>query len=90
MGRSRVKTFLIEIFKRQVKEDESLGIFINGENNDYPEKIERYINNSVTAKGGANTMATYVAGLGFGEEANKLKVNNKDSLLKLTFNNYFK
>ena len=79
-----VKTTLIEIDKRSVKVDDSLKIFLNGEGNDYPERMERYINNSITAKSSSTTMTTFLAGKGFGEAANKLQVNKKNSLLVLT------
>lgn len=79
----RFKSTLIEFFKRAITYDKKLEIFSNGENNDYPERIERLINNAVTGKTSAIMMASYLAGKGFGEH-NKFEVNPKNTLLQFT------
>jgi hypothetical protein len=59
-------TILDKIFKREVKLEKKLNIYNNGENNDYPERIDRYINNSVTAKTATNLMIQSLMQGGFG------------------------
>ena len=82
----RFKSTLIDFIKKAVDYDKKAGIFENGDDNFYPEKQELLINNSVTAKQCAKTMATYVAGKGWGEDANNFIVNKKKgiTLLQLT------
>jgi hypothetical protein len=72
---------LKEINKRAViKPDKTIkrvndginGLMIFGENNDYPQIMERLINKSVTAKKSANIYAKFLAGQGFENE----KINN--------------
>ena len=72
-----LKVNLLDIVKRLTPFDKKVGIIRNGDDNSYPERIERYINNSVTAKSAANIMATYLAGNGFGEVADDVIVNKK-------------
>lgn len=50
------------------------GIMYFGENNDYPQIMEKIINGSVTAKACANTYAKFLAGLGFESDINKIVV----------------
>jgi hypothetical protein len=51
------------------------GLMIFGENNDYPQIMERLINGSVTAKSTANVYASFIAGDGFeNEEINNILV----------------
>jgi len=60
------KSTIIEIYKKVVEYDKNLGIIKNGEDNLYPERADRFINNSVTAKTCAKIMASYLAGKGWG------------------------
>lgn len=62
-----IKTALISIAKRLVNWDKSLAIYKNGEDNAYPERMERFINNSVTASMASNIMVQYLIGKGFGQ-----------------------
>ena len=71
---------LMDIVKRLTSFDKKLGIIKNGTDNLYSEKIERYINNSVTAKSASNIMASYIVGNGFGE-SDDFKVNKDTTLL---------
>ena len=79
-----LKVKLMDIMKRLTPFDKKLGIILNGEDNAYPERMERFINNSVTTKTAANIMAAYLVGLGFDEETNKIIVHkdNNTTLLK--------
>lgn len=68
---------LIELFNRAislVKERDS-EVYHNGEDNLYPNRVERIINNSPTAKGARGVMAKYVAG--FIEDSENVIVNKK-------------
>ena len=81
----RVKSALLDVYKKLTEYDKSLGIIENGVDNIYPERTDRYINNSVTAKTCAKIMATYLSGQGFGEADNIIvDKNNKTSLQKFT------
>jgi hypothetical protein len=65
---------LYDLAKRLVKFDKSFGVLANGKDNAYPERVERIINNSPTAKAAAATFKKYIAGRGV-EEFNKVIVN---------------
>ncbi len=71
----RVKFF--EIFKKLVAFDKKAEIFVNGEDNAYPERVDRLINNSVTAKMASDLMTQYFVGEGFGEEIERLIINSQ-------------
>ena len=73
-----LKTTLIEIYKKLTTYDKRIGIITNGVDNLYPERVDRFINNSVTAKTCAKIMATYIAGKGFGEVNDNIIVNSKE------------
>jgi hypothetical protein len=79
---SRAKT--IDLHKRTVKaisKDKRKNVYTNGIDDNYPERIELIINNSVTAKMGANKMASFIIGNGFKqEELNDKILNNKKGL----------
>ena len=78
-----LKVQLMDIYKRITTFDKKLGVIKNGDDNNYPEIIDRYINNSVTAKSAANIMATYLSGKGF-ELENELLVNKSLTLQSFT------
>jgi hypothetical protein len=75
-----MKVTVLDIIKRLVKWDKKLEIYQNGEDNLYPERIDRIINNSVTAKMASNMMVQYVIGKGFGE-ADNFKINDNQKLI---------
>lgn len=64
MGNTFTAT-LVEVVKRLVSFDTKLGVYTNGDDNNYPERMERIINNSVTAKQCASLMRKYIIGKGF-------------------------
>ena len=70
-----VKASLIEIDEKKIEFDKSLGIYRNGEDNAYSERMERYKNNSVTASMASKIMRQYIVGKGFGE-ADNLQIGN--------------
>lgn len=75
-----MKVTVLDIIKRAVKWDKKLEIYQNGEDNQYPERIDRVINNSVTAKMASEMMVQYLIGKGFGE-ADNFQVNDSQKLI---------
>lgn len=75
-----MKVTVFEIVKRLVSWDKKLEIYQNGEDNLYPERIDRLINNSVTAKMASEMMVQYIIGKGFGE-ADNFKINESQKLI---------
>lgn len=72
---------LFELTKRLVDWDKSLGIYKNGNDNNYPERVERIINNSATAKPAAKLFKKYIVGFGFvGDKINDFVVNKKNNI----------
>ena len=82
-----MKTALYDIYKRLTKFDKKINIISNGYDNSYPERVERTINNSVTAKSSANILATFLGGKGFGDEFNSFIVNKKKGVKLQSFLN---
>jgi len=70
-----VKATILSIYKKLIKWDKKLEIYTNGEDNQYPERMERLKNNSVTALMASKIMVQYLIGKGFGE-ADNAKVGN--------------
>ncbi len=80
-----VKVQLLDIDNRPTEFDKRAGIIRNGIDNAYAERIERFINNSVTARSASNVLSSYIVGKGFGDEENKTIVGKKGTtLLKFT------
>jgi hypothetical protein len=81
-----MKVTVLEILKRAVSWDKKLEIYQNGEDNAYPERIDRIINNSVTAKMASEMMVQYLLGKGFGEadnfQVNKVRNREMSSINK--------
>jgi len=77
-----MKTLLIEVWKRLTPWNKSADVYANDIDNAYPERMDRLINNSVTAKSAASIMVQYLLGKGYGEDADTIIVN-KGSNLKL-------
>ena len=65
---------LFELAKRLIKFDKQLGVYHNGIDNNYPERVERIINNSATAKPAAKLFRKYIVGKGFGDVLNNFIV----------------
>lgn len=75
-----MKVTVFEIVKRLVTWNKKLEVYQNGEDNLYPERIDRTINNSVTAKMASEMMVQYVIGKGFGE-ADNFQINESQKLI---------
>ncbi len=84
---ARAKT--VELFERKIvpiNKNKRKNVFINGEDDNYPERIERIINNSVTAKMGSNKMASFIVGKGFvNKNLNSFIVNPKKGTTAYSF-----
>ena len=77
---------LFELAKRLIKFDKQLGVYHNGIDNNYPERVERIINNSATAKPAAKLFRKYIIGKGFAGLLNDFEVNkNKGISLRKFF-----
>lgn len=64
---------LIQLFNRSVKYNSSKDIWRNGDDNHYPERIERIIHNSPTASRARNLMAKFICGNGLQADINLSK-----------------
>lgn len=67
-----ITAFISDVYKKLVTWDKKLEIYTNGIDNAYPERMERYRNNSITATMASNKMIQYLIGKGFGEADNLL------------------
>lgn len=77
-----MKLEILDIVKRLIKWDKKLEIYKNGEDNAYPERVDRLINNSVTAKMSLDIMTQYLIGKGFGDSDNAIvNKNNNEKLI---------
>ena len=56
---------LKDLFRREIKAVDKQNIYTNGVDNNYPQRMELLIDNSVTAKMSANKMADFIIGKGF-------------------------
>jgi hypothetical protein len=75
---SRAKT--IELHTRKIEtisKDKRKNVYTNGIDDNYPERIELIINNSVTAKMSANKMASFIVGKGFVDKSLNTEILNK-------------
>ena len=77
-----MKTLVIDVWKRLTPWSKSADVYANDTDNAYPERMDRLINNSVTAKSAAAIMVQYLIGKGYGIENDSLIIN-KDKNLKL-------
>ena len=75
-----MKLDILNIIKKVVKWNSKLEIYTNGEDNAYPERVERLINNSITAKMGSDLMLQYILGSGLGN-ADNYKINETQKLI---------
>lgn len=76
---------LIDIVKKVIKWDKKLEIHTNGKDNAYPEKSDRLINNSVTAKMCSLLMSQFLIGKGFGEVTDDIVINSQENITLIEF-----
>lgn len=77
-----MKALLIDVWKRLTPWNKSADVYANDTDNGYPERMDRLINNSVTAKSASAIMVQYLIGKGFGSDNDNIIVN-KAKRLKL-------
>lgn len=77
-----MRTLLIDVWKRLTPWNKSADVYANDTDNGYPERMDRLINNSVTAKSAAAIMVQYLIGKGYGADTDSTVIN-KDKNLKL-------
>jgi hypothetical protein len=70
--------------RNEVKLDKQKGIYQNGKDNAYPQRVERIINSSVTAKTASNMLKKFIIGGGFEDESLNTIVVNSDLLGETT------
>lgn len=80
-----MRTLLIDVWKRLTPWSKNADVYANDTDNAYPERMDRLINNSVTAKSAANIMLQYLIGKGYGEENDSLIINKEKSLKLIDF-----
>lgn len=76
--------FLADLYKRLTPWNKSVEVHSNDTDNAYPERMDRLINNSVTAKTAAGIMVQYLLGKGYGEY-DKIIVNKAKNLTLADF-----
>lgn len=79
MSKRSLRARLVELFSRVIKVDKTKNgdVYWNGEDNLYPNEIERIVNNSPTAKRACSIMGKYIAGKGLVDETKDVIVNPK-------------
>jgi len=80
-----MKTLLVEVWKRLTPWSKSADVYANDIDNGYPERMDRLINNSVTAKSAAIIMVQYLIGKGYGPEADSAIINRQKNLKLIDF-----
>ena len=65
-----MKSTIVDLQQREIiTVDKQKGIYNNGIDNAYPQRVERIINNSVTAKAACDKAKSFIVGEGFANEA---------------------
>lgn len=80
-----MRTLLIDVWKRLTPWSKGADVYANDTDNGYPERMDRLINNSVTAKSAAAIMVQYLIGKGYGEENDSLIINKEKNLKLIDF-----
>lgn len=80
-----MKTLLIDVWKRFTPWSKSADVYANDTDNAYPDRMDRLINNSVTAKSAAAIMAQYLVGKGYGAENDSIVINREKNLSLIDF-----
>lgn len=80
-----MRTLLIDVWKRLTPWSKSADVYANDTDNAYPERMDRLINNSVTAKSAAAIMVQYLIGKGYGEQNDTIIVNKSKNTKLIDF-----
>lgn len=79
-----MKLALIDFVKKLTALDTKVGAYNNGKDNAYPERMDRLINNSATARMATKLMTNYIVGKGF-VGSNEFIVHKDDELTLMDF-----
>ena len=63
----KIRASLIELWNRATEYNLDQKVYLNGDNNLYPNEIELVVQNSPSASKGSNLMSTYINGRGLNE-----------------------
>ncbi|KGO85713.1 hypothetical protein Q765_14930 [Flavobacterium rivuli WB 3.3-2 = DSM 21788] len=80
-----MRTLLIDVWKRLTPWSKSADVYANDTDNAYPERMDRLVNNSVTAKSAASIMVQYLIGKGYGTDADSIIINKEKNLKLIDF-----
>jgi len=80
-----MRTLLIDVWKRLTPWHKSADVYANDTDNAYPERMDRLVNNSVTAKSAAAIMVQYLIGKGYGTDADSIIINKEKNLKLIDF-----
>lgn len=80
-----MKALFVDIWKRLTPWSKSADVYANDVDNAYPERMDRLINNSVTAKSAAAIMVQYLIGKGYGSENDSIVINKQKNLRLIDF-----
>lgn len=80
-----MRSLLIDVWKRLTPWSRSADVYANDTDNSYPERMDRLINNSVTAKSAAAIMVQYLLGKGYGDANDSIIVNREKNLKLIDF-----
>jgi len=80
-----MRTLLIDVWKRLTPWSKSADVYANDTDNTYPERMDRLVNNSVTAKSAAAIMVQYLIGKGYGTDADSIIINKEKNLKLIDF-----
>ncbi|MBE99312.1 hypothetical protein [Flavobacterium coralii] len=80
-----MKTLLVNVWKRLTPWNKSVEVYANDTDNAYPERMDRLINNSVTASSATSIMVQYLIGKGYGRAVDDLIVNPSLNLKLIDF-----
>lgn len=75
-----MKIKLLDLFKRKTPFDKKQGVVLNGESNDYAEKVDRLTDLSITSKMSCTIMASFIHGNGVGDESKDIIVFEDESI----------
>lgn len=80
-----MRTLLIDVWKRLIPWNKWADVYANDTDNAYPERMDRLINNSVTAKAAAGVMMQNLIGRGYGPDVDSLIINKAKNLRLIDF-----
>lgn len=80
-----MKALFVEVWKRLTPWSKSADVYANDIDNAYPERMDRLVNNSVTAKSASAIMVQYLIGKGYGRDVDNIILNKHKKLRLIDF-----